>query len=187
MYIEETMKIITTQLKHKKSLVANVYLNILIFFIGRALQAAYKVVPTIKAEFDALESDFSLRLKIADTGASFLVKKISKKNGKIKLINYGSSNKYLTEKATLTLQLRSIDAAIQIFTFQESTYEGEGNSRFSLDGSFTHAAIFLRILDQLEILLLPKFIAKRAVKRYESPKHKHWLRTKLYIATILGL
>lgn len=166
------MKYITSRLNPPPRFFERAYLFILIFFIGRAFKTAYRIDPYIRNEVDNCSSLFSLKLEISDKGPSFLAQAQTKKNLEI--------------KPTVTLKIRSIAAAIRIFTFQENSCLAEGQSRFIPDGHFDIICTFIRILDELEILLLPRFIAKHAVLRYESPKRKHWIRARLYLGIILG-
>ena len=47
----------------------------------------------------------------------------------------------------------------------------------------------VRCLDRMEALVLPKFIARRAVKRYPSIPllEKLWLAIRIYLQMLIGL
>lgn len=70
----------------------------------------------------------------------------------------------------LGVYLKSIDAAWLMFSFQESTCMSEARSRLIAMGELPHTCTFIRMMDKVEILLLPKLIAKRAVKKWEKVK-----------------
>lgn len=67
----------------------------------------------------------------------------------------------------MKVSLKSIDAAWYLFSFQESTCQSEANGRLIVKGELPHTCTFIRLMDKVEILLLPRFIAKRAVKQWE--------------------
>ncbi|MBI9108353.1 MAG: aldehyde ferredoxin oxidoreductase family protein [Spirochaetales bacterium] len=75
-----------------------------------------------------------------------------------------------TTRVDLGIYLKSIDAAWLMFTFQESTCQAEANNRLLVRGELQHSCTFIRLMDKVEILLLPKFIAKKAVKKWEKVK-----------------
>jgi hypothetical protein len=57
-----------------------------------------------------------------------------------------------------------------------------------VDGDVAHACAVVRILDIVEVYLLPKIIAKLAVKRYPgwSFRRKYLGRVLVYIRSIFG-
>jgi len=68
----------------------------------------------------------------------------------------------------MTVYLKSIEAAWLLFSFQESTCQSEANNRLAVIGDLPHTCTFIRLMDKVEILLLPGFIAKKAVKKWEK-------------------
>jgi hypothetical protein len=89
---------------------------------------------------------------------------------------------------TLNMKIKNIEAAILLFTFQESTAVATARDRLIVDGEVPHACAVVRILDIVEVYLLPKFIAKLAVKRYpaEAPHVNLFRRILLYVRTVFG-
>ena len=64
-------------------------------------------------------------------------------------------------------------------------------NRFMVDGDLVDALAIVRVLDLVEVYLLPKLIAKLAVKRYPkwselSPVKKHLGRIVIYTRALLG-
>jgi len=91
-------------------------------------------------------------------------------------------------KIDLKMNIKNIEAAWLLFTFQESTALATARNRLIVDGEVPHACAVVRILDIVEVYLLPKFIARLAVKRYPQwpPDRKYIGRIRIYIRTILG-
>jgi hypothetical protein len=89
----------------------------------------------------------------------------------------------------LDLQIKNTAAAILLFTFQESTAVSFARQRILVDGDLGPAMTVVRILDRVEILLLPRRIARLAVKRLPTGKAAPGLfkRFWLYARTITGL
>ena len=73
-----------------------------------------------------------------------------------------------TEPMDMSVMLKSIDAAWLLFSFQESTCRSEANNRLIVEGELPDTCTFIRLMNKVEILLLPKFIARRAVKEWEA-------------------
>lgn len=53
-----------------------------------------------------------------------------------------------------------------LYSFQEDTPTAFARNRMVLNGEVAHAAVFNRCLARLLVLILPRWIARRAVKRY---------------------
>ena len=68
------------------------------------------------------------------------------------------------------MKIKHLEAAMLMFTFQESSCTATARDRLIVEGDLPVASGVLRIMDLLEVLLLPKFIARLGVKRY--PNHK---------------
>jgi hypothetical protein len=89
----------------------------------------------------------------------------------------------------LKISFKHVKHAFLILSFQESTARSFANDRMLLDGEINLAMIVVRCLDRMEVLVLPKFIAKRAVKRYPpiSLSEKISLALRIYLQVIAGL
>jgi len=75
-----------------------------------------------------------------------------------------------------------------LFTFMESTPTANARYRMCVNGDVPPACAAVRILDIVQVYLLPKFIAKLAIKRYPQWSFKrHTLdRALVLIRTIIG-
>ena len=115
----------------------------------------------VRDEIRAFPEDFTCRLGIWPRGASVTFRK---DGDRLKKISNSS------REVDLGVYLKSVEAAWLMFSFQESTCMSEANNRLMAMGELPHTCTFIRMMDKVEILLLPKFIAKRAVKKWEKVK-----------------
>lgn len=158
------------------------YVFIFLWFTGRAVQAAAKVDWQVKKELDALPDGFTFAMGVIPKGPWMVIGKVK---GKVKYLGWSIEG----VKLNLRLAINNIEAAMLIFTFQESTALATARNRIIVDGEVPHAMIVIRVLDIVEVYLLPKFIAKMAIKRYPTwwPMSRKYLgRTLIYTRTLLG-
>jgi len=158
------------------------YVKIMIWFIGRLLEAASKVDKKIQEEIRALATGFAFSMDVLPNGPAFTVRK--QVDGTLYC-----SRKNDTMPAALTISFKHVKHAFLILSFQESTARSFANDRMLLDGDINLAMIVVRCLGRMEVLVLPRFIAKRAVKRYPSisPSEKISLALRIYLQVIAGL
>ena len=173
------------EIKPKGKLLKRLYVSTMLFVFGRAFQAAAGVDKAAKEEFGAMPSDFMLDLCVIPNGPHMLVGKNAK--GKVKYFGWNPTGK----KVTLFMKVKNIEAAMLMFTFQESSCVATSNDRLIVDGDLPVACGVLRMMDLLEVLLLPKFAAKLGVKRYPkwsqlSPFRKYISRILTYIRLVTG-
>jgi len=168
--------------KHLKQL----YVRIILFVFGRAFQAGYKSDRDIKAEFDSLPSDFLFDLCVMPSGPHMLVGR--DKSGRIK---YMGSRLKPGLKPSLAMKVKNIQSAFTMFTFSESTTIASARNRLVVEGELKYAMSMVRVMNLLEVYLLPKPVAKRGVKRYPvwsqlGPLRKYTGRILLYLRLITG-
>ena len=165
----------------KKSLKKD-YVAIMLWFVGRAIQAAAAVDKDVRKEFQELPEHFTFSLSVMPEGPHMIVGK--DKRGDVRYMGWDPEGKSLD----LKMKIKNIEAAILLFTFQESTAVASARNRMIVDGEVPLACAVVRILDAVEVYLLPKIIARLAVKRYPlwSPGRKYLGRTWIYIRTVLG-
>jgi len=162
------------------------YIAIMLWVVGRAMQAAARTDRELKEEFAALRDDFLLKLWVLPGGPAMLVGKDQK--GRVKYFGWKESGK----KPTLTMSVKNLEAAMLMFTFQESTTIATARERLVVDGDLPDACAVVRVLNTVETYLLPKVIAKLAVKRYPkwsqmNPFKKHLGRIAVYARTFIGV
>jgi hypothetical protein len=161
------------------------YVSLLLFIFGRAFQAVSKVDPVAKQEFDNMPSNFMLDLCVAPNGPHMIVGK--DKDGRIRYYGWNPKGK----RITLSMRIKHLEAAILMFTFQESSCTATARDRLIVEGDLPVASGVLRIMDLLEVLLLPKFIARLGVKRYPNRMQMSLgrkLRSRIltYIGVVIG-
>jgi hypothetical protein len=158
------------------------YVAVMLWFVGRAIQAAAAMDEAVKKEFEELPDRFTFSLSVMPDGPHMIVGK--SKRGIVYYLGWDPEGKDIT----LRMKIKNIEAAMLMFTFQESTAVAIARDRLIVDGEVHDACAILHILDIVEVYLLPKFIAKKAVKRYpvDSPDITFSRRVLIYLRAILG-
>jgi len=159
------------------------YLSIIFWFMGRAIQAAARVDREVRKAFDAIPYGFTFALTVVPDGPAIVVGK--DKTGKVRYLGANAKQRYIDLKLTI----KNIEAAILLFTFQESTVTAAARDRLIVDGEFSAACTVVRILDMVEVFLLPKRLASLAVRRYPQwpPFRKYVGRVLIYLRAVVGL
>jgi len=162
--------------------IKRLYLSIMLWFVGRAMQAAAKVDKGVKKEFESMPTGFRFSLGVSPGGPAMIMEKTDR--GQIKYVGSKPGGKPLD----LSIKIKHLEGAILLFTFQESTATAVAEDRLVVEGDVPQACTVVRILDMVEVLLLPKIVAGLAVKRYPawSPMRKHLGRAMVYVRAILG-
>ena len=165
-----------------KKRLKRIYTAIMLWFVGRSIQAAARVDKDIKKEFDELPDQFLFSLGVTPNGPRMVVGKDI--NGRVKYMGSNAKGKAINVDMTI----KNLEAAILLFTFQESTAISSCHDRLTVDGDIPNACSVVRILDLVEVYLLPKIIAKLAVKRYPEWEMNRKLmgRVQVYLRAILG-
>lgn len=165
------------EIKPKGKLIKKIYVAVMLWIVGRAIQAAAKVDREVKEEFASLRDDFAVKLGVSPNGPSMIVGK--NKKGVVKYMGWNPKGK----KLTLEMNIKNLEGAILVFTFQESTCVAYDNERFVVNGDLPDACTVVRILNLIEIFLLPKIITSLAVKRY--PKWSQMSPVRKYVGRVL--
>jgi len=89
----------------------------------------------------------------------------------------------------LQMMLKSMGCLFTLFTFRESTPVANARARLFVTGDVPQACAAVRILDIVQVYLLPKPIAKLAIKRYPkwSVKRHTLDRARVLVRTLLGV
>jgi aldehyde:ferredoxin oxidoreductase len=158
------------------------YLIVMMWFMGRAIEAAAKMDTVIKAEFDRLPANFSFCLAVQPNGPALTMRKDEK----------GRPHYYRGyhhgQGMDLKISITSLEAAFVLFSFRESTITAATRSRLVVDGDISAGCAVIRIFDSIEAYLLPKPLVRLAVRRY--PKigvlSRIWHRGFIYLRTLAG-
>ncbi len=158
------------------------YVAVMLWFVGRAIQAAFRVDAGVREEFNAIPNGYKFSLGVLPNGPCMIIGKEA--SGKVKYLGADPHEMQIN----LKIGIKNLEAAILLFTFQESTAAAVARDRLIVDGDIPQACAAVRILNMVEVFLLPGMIAKLAVKRYPawSPWRKHLGRLLIYIRTLIG-
>jgi aldehyde:ferredoxin oxidoreductase len=150
------------EIRPRRKPLKRAYIALLLWFVGRAIQAAVRTDQDVNREFAALPHGFTFCLGILPHGPHMVVGKDDR--GQVHYLGGKVENRPIH----LRILIKHREAAFLMFTFQESTATAAARNRLLVDGEVAHACAVVRILDMVEVYLLPKWIARRAVKRYPS-------------------
>ncbi|ONG41870.1 hypothetical protein BKE30_01930 [Alkanindiges hydrocarboniclasticus] len=126
--------------------------------IGRGLTSASQVDPEIHNETKGFPAGFIVRMTVFPKGPNFTAQ--AQQDGSLKLFNGFDG------KPDLTITFKHMSHAFLVFSFQEGTARAFANDRMVADGDVSYAIRMVRCLNKMEALILPKVVAKLAVKEY---------------------
>lgn len=160
-----------------------IYLGLMLWFLGRAIQAAARVDQAVAGEFAGMPDNYTFSLGAFPSGPRMVVGKDD--NGRVKYLG-GNVKK---QPVHLEMALKSTGNLFTLFTFRESTPTANARDRLYVSGDVPQACAAVRILDIVQVYLLPKPVAKLAVKRYPAWSLKrHTLdRAMVLIRTLTGI
>jgi hypothetical protein len=158
------------------------YVGVFLWFTGRAIQAAATVDEQVRQEFASLPDNFTFSLGVLPDGPWML---IGKEKGRVKYLGGNPGGKHLHVR----LAIKNIETAFLILSFQESTALATARNRLITEGEVPQALAMIRVMDIVEVYLLPKIIARLAVKRYPSWTfgRKLFGRIGIYTRALLGI
>lgn len=151
------------------------YVRIMFDVMGRAMEAASQFDPVFQRELATLNPDFIFEMCVKPRGPGIVLQKQS--DGSLKYLGDQSP-----QKPSLSIQFKHLAHAFLVLSFQESTARAFANDRMVVDGEISQAMKMVRCLNRLEVFILPKVIAQRAVKRYPklSLQEKLLQGTRIY-------
>jgi hypothetical protein len=158
------------------------YLAAMLRFVGRAIQAVSRVDAEARGEVARLPEGFTFSLGVAPSGPCLVVAKDPR--GRLAYLGSDPGGR----KIDLQQNFKHPAAALLLFTFRESTAAAVARDRMSGSGELLHAATMGRILDIVNVYLLPRFLARRALKRYPAwpPGRRIFGRMRVYWRTLMG-
>jgi hypothetical protein len=171
-----------TEVKPGRQYFKWLYLKLMLWFFGRAVQAAARVDEEVKAEFAAMPKNYTFCLGAFPKGPYMVVGKDTK--DRVKYLGASVKNTSID----LYMTFKSLHHLFLIFTFQESTPVANARDRLFVNGDIPHACAVLRIMDMIQVYLLPKFLAKIAIKRYPvwSSERHSVVRALVYMRAVIG-
>jgi len=135
------------------------YVALMMEVIGRGLEAASQVDTVIQREVAKLPADFVFEMRVLPAGPSFAMEKTGT-----------GGLRYLPDldgrTPDVALKFKHLQHAFLVVSFQEGTARAFANDRLLLDGEIGYAMKLVRCLNRMESLILPRFVAQKALKRY---------------------
>ena len=135
------------------------YVELMFQVMGRALQAVSEVDSKVQAEAKALPKGFLFEMMVMPDGSKLIVEHI----GEGRFHYHGDS---ASRPVDVSIRFKHLAHAFLVLSFQEKTSVAFANDRMLVDGDVSYAVRMTRVLNRLESFILPKIIAKRAVKEY---------------------
>ena len=109
------------------------YVAVLLWFVGRSIQAAAVVDSAVRRECDSLPEEFSFSLGVLPSGPWMVVGKDAR--GRVRYLGSRPESKRLG----LQMKIKSVEAAFLLFTFQEGTAVATARNRLVVDGDVSAA------------------------------------------------
>lgn len=154
------------------------YVKYLLDIIAQALAKSSRIDHILQKEMLGFPIGLTIALKVFAT--DLIVCFQVKENGRLEHISQ------VPEKIDLVIQFKHIHHAFGVFSFKESTAQAFAYQRMTVSGELSYAVRLVRCLDRLESIILPKVLAKRAVKQYPQLDffEKMVNASKIYCAVI---
>lgn len=134
------------------------YVSLMMGVVGRGLVSTSQTDDVIRKEVAAFPRGLVLQMMVMPNGPAFTAQ--VQGDGTLKLL------KDFSGKPDLCARFKHISHAFLVLSFQEGTARAFANDRLFVDGDVSQAIRLVRCLSRMEVLILPKFVAERAVKRY---------------------
>ena len=142
----------TLRLRWEKTFVA-----LMMQVVGRSLVATSRVEPAVQSELAELPRGYQIQMAVLPRGPGFVIE--CNGDGTVDLA------KTVKPKVDLRLGFKHVSHAFLVLSFREATACAFTNDRMVADGNASHAIRLVRCLNQMETLILPRWLAVRAVKR----------------------
>lgn len=136
------------------------YVATMMQIVGRGLAATSRVDAAVQAELAAFPAGYQICMTVHPSGPSFFLR--MQDGGVASLVSAPVG------KPDLTIRFKHLSHAFLVFSFQEGTAQDFANDRMIADGNLSHSIRLVRCLNKMETLILPKLVAERAVKRYDT-------------------
>ncbi|MGO1692849.1 MAG: hypothetical protein ACTHY7_07490 [Marinobacter sp.] len=140
------------------------YVELMFQVMGRALQAVSEVDREVCEEAQALPKGFLFEMMVMPDGAKLIVEHIGEGH-----FHYHRDS--APRPVDVSIRFKHVAHAFLVLSFQEKTAVAFANDRMLVDGDVSYAVRMTRVLNRLESFILPKIVAKRAVKEYPENLH----------------
>lgn len=136
------------------------YVRLMMWLVGRLLQAAAVVDPVIIREVGHLDDGFSFVMRVRGSDLGFAMRKHA---GALRLITLSDLG-----EPGLAFDYKHVSHAFLVLGFVEGTAQSFANDRMSVDGEIAASMKIVRCLNRMEAIVLPRIVATRALKAYPS-------------------
>lgn len=156
------------------------YVSGMMQLISHMLKAGSQVDDVIKAEVAEIPEGFVFRMSVTPGDLSLTMQ--NQQGELVNLTDYAG-------KPDLTMSFKHVTFAFLVFSFQEHTAQAYANERLVIDGDLPTSMKVVRCLNRLQTVILPKVVAKKAVKTYPDLEFitKLQMTTKTYSQFLLNL
>lgn len=158
-----------------QSTLKRAYVATMMRIVGRGLAVASRVDSEIVRELSHLPVEMTIAMRVYPNGPCCFLQRT---HDDLRYLGVRDSG-----AADMDIIFKHLQHAWLLYTFQENTPVAFARNRIVLDGEIAHAIVFNRCLARLLSLILPRVIARRAVKRYPDIG----LGSKLFLATSIYL
>lgn len=148
-----------------------------LYFLGRAMDAGYRLDGEIKKELDAFPEGHVIKFSVAGDGAALA---FYREDGEIKCLN---GKKALEKEADLWFEFKNTAAAFLTLTGQIGIAESYCQHRMLVYGDIYAAMGVVRIMDAVENYLFPSFMTKKILKRRPEKQVSSF---RMYMGVIFG-
>ncbi len=134
------------------------YVQIMMEVVGRGLVAASQTDAVMNNELNSFAPGTLIQMMVLPEGPGFTVR-----------VGPGRVLEQLHDHmgpAHVGIRFKHMSHAFLVLSFQESTATAFAHDRMYVDGDISYALRLVRCLNRMESLILPRFVAERAVKRY---------------------
>ena len=155
------------------------YVALMLDTLGRLLVAASVSDAEVSRELRGFPEGLTLGFSVLGDAASL---RLRYQDGLLARVAKSSSPE-------LNITFKHVSHAFMVLSFQESTPQAFANQRILMHGDAALAVRFTRCLARVQSVILPRFIAARALKAVPSMPigEKLSLNARLYAGVALGL
>lgn len=136
------------------------YVALMMGVVGRGLVSTSHADEEVRKEISTFPAGYTFQMMVMPKGPAFTTE--VQADGTLRLL------RDFNGKPDLCVRFKHMSHAFLVLSFQEGTARAFANDRMYVDGEVSHAIRMVRCLSRMEVLILPKLVAERAVKRYPA-------------------
>lgn len=137
------------------------YVAVMMRVIAWGLRAMSQVDPVVRAECRGFPEGMVLEMTVAPDGPGMVLER--RPDGSLAYLGRRPRT-----RPDLSIRFKHLSHAFSVLAFTESTPDAFARARMVVDGDLSGGIRLVRCLYRLEAILLPKFIARRGMKRYPA-------------------